>query len=711
MTSHSRTRARHRPAFAAVLLALLAGCASVPPPVPTVAMEQKLAWILRLEDERVLRDPAPAPVPPAPAGRGRRAVALPPSPDLLALLGDDLARVRRSAAIATGRVGLREGIAPLAETLAGDADPAVRQAAAFALGLIGDAEGGAPLRRALGDPDALVQGRAAEALGLIGDAAAAGDVGQMVARQLQASGAGLFDPDESGEGREPAAEAFRLGVVALARLKAYEPLAAAVLDASGQPRTRWWPIAFALQRCEDARALPALRTLARAGGSVGRAFAARGLGGLKDRDAVPLLVEMAGNWRADARVAVSAVRALGQVGDAASASALARLLAARDVDPLVQLEVIAAVGAARAREAIERVQDLTGHPSPPVRAAALRALREIDEESFTIVLSGLDADRHWSVRAATASVLGTLDAGRAAPRLAAMLDDPDPRVVPAVLRALAQLRAPGVEARLADALRHEDVVIRMAAAAALGELKPAGGDARLAEAYRAWANDDTYVARGAALDALAKYGAPARPALEEALADREWPLRLKAAALLRALDPASAAAPARPVGTGRAPAWYESPELVAPSVSPQVYLETARGTVQLELLVVDAPLTCANFVALARRRFFDGSLLHRVVPNFVVQDGDPRGDGEGGPGYTIRDELNGRAYLRGTVGMALDGPDTGGSQFFVTHSPQPHLEARYTVFARVVAGMEVVDRLQPWDEILRVRVWDGKAYE
>ena len=91
-----------------------------------------------------------------------------------------------------------------------------------------------------------------------------------------------------------------------------------------------------------------------------------------------------------------------------------------------------------------------------------------------------------------------------------------------------------------------------------------------------------------------------------------------------------------------------------------------------------------------------------------MQDGDPRGDGEGGPGYTIRDELNERPYLRGTVGMALDWADTGGSQFFITHSPQPHLDAKYTVFGHVVAGMDVVDRLAAGRrDSRRMRVWDG----
>jgi cyclophilin family peptidyl-prolyl cis-trans isomerase len=117
-----------------------------------------------------------------------------------------------------------------------------------------------------------------------------------------------------------------------------------------------------------------------------------------------------------------------------------------------------------------------------------------------------------------------------------------------------------------------------------------------------------------------------------------------------------------------------------------------------------------NFVSLARKNFLGATPFHRVVPNFVTQDGDPRGDGEGGPGYTIRDEINQRPYLRGAVGMALDWEDTGGSQFFITHSPQPHLDGRHTVFGQVVAGMDVVDRLTQGDQIRSVRVWDGVAW-
>ncbi|HEV2984098.1 MAG TPA: peptidylprolyl isomerase, partial [Vicinamibacterales bacterium] len=216
----------------------------------------------------------------------------------------------------------------------------------------------------------------------------------------------------------------------------------------------------------------------------------------------------------------------------------------------------------------------------------------------------------------------------------------------------------------------------------------------------------------AALAALAEYGAAAAtPVLKAAFIDKDWAVRVRAARLMAQLDPSSAAEAAsqiRPAPTTLAAEVYQAPRLTTPEVSTQAYLDTDRGTIQIELAVLDAPLTVENFVALARKGYFNGLSVHRVVPDFVVQDGDPRGDGEGGPGYSIRDELNQRPYLRGTVGMALDPwPDTGGSQYFIAHSPQPHLDAKYTVFGRVVSGMDVVDQIQQGDVIRRVRIWDG----
>jgi len=119
------------------------------------------------------------------------------------------------------------------------------------------------------------------------------------------------------------------------------------------------------------------------------------------------------------------------------------------------------------------------------------------------------------------------------------------------------------------------------------------------------------------------------------------------------------------------------------------------------------PRTSANIWHLAKKGFFNGLTFHRVEPNFVVQGGDPRGDGDGGPGYTIRCEVTDRRYLRGTIGMALSGQDTGGSQFFFTTSEQPHLEGRYTAFGEVAEGMEVVDALMEGEVITQVEATES----
>ncbi len=136
---------------------------------------------------------------------------------------------------------------------------------------------------------------------------------------------------------------------------------------------------------------------------------------------------------------------------------------------------------------------------------------------------------------------------------------------------------------------------------------------------------------------------------------------------------------------------------------------TEKGAFTIDLLPEDAPLTVDNFIRLARAGYFNGVMVHRVVPNFVMQDGDPRGDGNGGPGWSIRCEVNMVPYERGAVGMALSGKDTGGSQWFVTHAPQPHLDGGYTVFGRVNEGdMKIVDRVARGDKILSVKIIEAK---
>jgi cyclophilin family peptidyl-prolyl cis-trans isomerase len=139
-------------------------------------------------------------------------------------------------------------------------------------------------------------------------------------------------------------------------------------------------------------------------------------------------------------------------------------------------------------------------------------------------------------------------------------------------------------------------------------------------------------------------------------------------------------------------------------------LRTDKGTFTIEFFPEEAPLTVDNFIKLARSGYFNNVSIHRVVPNFVVQDGDgTRGDGNGGPGWQIRCEINQIPYDRGAVGMALSGKDTGGSQWFVTHSPQPHLDGGYTVFGRVnESDMKIVDNLARGDKILSVTIVEQK---
>jgi len=704
-----------------VLLSLLpAACLSTPPPklpdAPIVPERQKMAWILQLEDQRILRFELPAPPPPPPPVKGKKPaptpVAPPPSssPDLAVLIKDAEPRIRRRAALAVGRVKDRAGIALLTPVLA-DTDPEVRAMAAFALGLIGHASAEQALSPLLTDAVPLVRGRAAEALGQIGAKGAATAIGQMAGEYAKHSSVTAMQPDDESWPAAPEAEAFKLGLFALVRLSAYDAIAGAVLNGS-EPVTEWWPVAYALQRVEDQRAAPALLRLLQAKGRYSRAFAARGLGRLKHADAAkPLQALLEPSAKAGLEVTVSAVRALAQVGATTAVPALVRLAGDPKTDANVRLEAVSALGELRSPEGLATAQDLMTDEWPGLRAAAVRAAAAIDPDSFVSVLAGMEPDRSWRVRAALAGVLGTLPAEVVGVRLRAMLDDDDKRVIPSVLDSLARLKVSDLHAIAIARLADSDPAVREAAVNALGTSKADGTADALRQAYKTALADDTHDVRTAILQALVALGpAEATATLREALTDKEWAVRVRAQELLAKVDPQAEVPSIAPVPNAPI-APYDDPALIAPPNSPHVFLETEYGTIEFQLAVLDAPQTSRNFVELVKKGFFNGLEVHRVVANFVVQDGDPRGDGNGGPGYTIRDELNERPYLRGTVGMALQWRDTGGSQFFIAHSPQPHLDARYTAFGQVVNGLDVLDRIRPGDRIVRVRVWDGTKWQ
>jgi cyclophilin family peptidyl-prolyl cis-trans isomerase len=138
---------------------------------------------------------------------------------------------------------------------------------------------------------------------------------------------------------------------------------------------------------------------------------------------------------------------------------------------------------------------------------------------------------------------------------------------------------------------------------------------------------------------------------------------------------------------------------------PQVTIQTNKGNIVLELAEDDAPNTVANFISLAEKGYYDGLLFHRVIANFMIQGGDPKGTGSGGPGYVIADEFSPKLHhTRGVISMANAGPNTGGSQFFITHVATPHLDGKHAVFGKVTSGMEVVDAIQQGDKMIKVAV-------
>lgn len=689
----------------AACLVFVAGCASSPPVAAPRSPEPAdlMSWILRLEDERRLADPAPAPgaaVSPPPA-----TAPVPPRADLLALLEAPEAHLRRRAALAVGRVGLTAGVDALAGLLA-DPEPEVRQMAAFGLGLIGDPGAVDVLVDALDDPAPPVQGRAAQALARLGADSAAPAIGAMVRRHV--TSAYDLDPDDMTYPQGASVEAFRLGVYALGELQAFEPLAEAVLGEDSRPILWWWPVAYALGSTGDERALPALATLAGVQGSVGVALAAEGLGRLADPGGTEALTDLLSLERRGRAVVLSALRALGEMDDPRAAEELDRFVRIAGLDRQLRRAAVDALANHASRVSIEVFVELLGHPWAPLRAASIRALSRVDPERFLLVLSGLGSDPDWRVRAAAAEGLGHASPEAAGATLEAMLNDEDQRVLPAVLDALAAGEPAGIASLLLDRLETPDVVVRATAARLLGELQPPDAEAALAAAYEAAEPDASFLARAAIVDALAAYGGDtAQETLGVALADRDWPVRVRAAEHLAHLDPESDPAAAIRPAQGLRRVDHAAPHLTNPQVSPHVYIETARGTIEIELAVLDAPLTAESFTTLARQGFFDGLTFYRVVPGEAAYSGDPRSDDKGGAGFTLRDEPSQLPFLRGTVGLARDRPDTGGSRFFITLAPQPRLDGRYTAFGRVVAGMDAADGLQTGDRIDRVLVWDG----
>jgi cyclophilin family peptidyl-prolyl cis-trans isomerase len=298
---------------------------------------------------------------------------------------------------------------------------------------------------------------------------------------------------------------------------------------------------------------------------------------------------------------------------------------------------------------------------------------------------------------------------------------------PAALRAYAAYKPADLAQVLREHLSHRDVFVRAAAAELLGDLpstKENSDALKLAYASAILADMHDNDAQLAILSALVKIDKVAgAEVIGLAIDSPDYVVRRHVAALIRENGLAGSKAElkeaAEPVLTHQLRFNTKLGQILNTDAdyrraasrkngTVKAVLTTEKGTFTIDLLPEDAPLTVDNFIKLARARYFNGLEVHRVVPNFVMQDGDPRGDGNGGPGWSIRCEINMIPYGRGAVGMALSGKDTGGSQWFVTHSPQPHLDGGYTVFGKVNdAGMTVVDKIVRGDKILSVKIVEG----
>jgi cyclophilin family peptidyl-prolyl cis-trans isomerase/HEAT repeat protein len=482
-----------------------------------------------------------------------------------------------------------------------------------------------------------------------------------------------------------------------------------------------------------------------------RANAARVLGITVDAASFTPLLDRAVK-DSDSRVRVSAIRALGTLKDPRAVKPLLAaypIIGLRDRQKINELlEVATAFGNIYngmpnddVSVWLRQLHTLVGGVAPEVEIALVRLspknyLRELGKHESAKVAAQRLLLTNWRAASSLAQGLGAFAAlpettseiksarSEAQDVLRGMLDYRNSGLkintlvavhseiaIPDVLRAYAAFKPKDLDEVSRKHLKERDVVIRGTAADLLGDLPPDGTNSRalIAALPVALTDKDLNDAALSILDSLGKQkNAKATEAITTVLGHPDHLIRRKAISLLKANGTGDLSIHRGIVQTRNTNADYDR------AVSRigrrfNAVVDTSRGAFTIELLPEAAPLTVDNFIQLANRRYFNGITIHRVVPNFVLQDGDPRGDGNGGPGYQIRCEINEVPYNRGAVGMALSGKDTGGSQWFVTHSPQPHLDGGYTVFGNVVSGMDTVDQIQRGDVIRSITITEPRS--
>ncbi|HEX9458076.1 MAG TPA: HEAT repeat domain-containing protein [Thermoanaerobaculia bacterium] len=574
------------------------------------------------------------------------------------------------------------GVAQLV-TLVSDPDANVRATAAFALGQIGDATSIDALLQFAGDADGDVAGEAVEAL-------------SKLAAKAPLARYAAFASAQTPEGIRARAIRF------LFRFKSDEASAiAAEALASPSPRIRE-EATYDLARRAYAPARPRLELLVSDPNPQTRANVMSALGRIGSAESLTLLIEALRDphpWvRTNAVVAISRLAAkdrkvIERPEMARDAMRVLELL--DDPDPGTRASSIDAIGyySPHSEPARRRLLEIAANGSRWDRELAAGAIaKNLGEEKLLPAdLSG------WAKVRVLEAATAISDAVRE--RYA---HDPDPLVHTQALATIADdhvdANLPLIRAGLDDA----DVIVRGYAIGRYSKSHDASKLATLQAAEQRARSDKQNDARLAAIGSIAEIDYPEREkVLRALLADRDPVVRRIAAdaieQLLKKPRPQYTPLPGMRTDYAEIVEWSRHPHTAT--------IHMTRGNIQIALLTNDAPVTTWNFAQLARAKYFDNSSFMRVVPNFVIQGGDPRNDMEGSPGFSIRDEINLQKYTRATVGMALSGPDTGGSQFFITHSSQPHLDGGYTIFGRVTAGMTaVVDQTERGDKVETIAI-------
>ena len=612
--------------------------------------------------------------------------------------------VRRQGALAAGRIGDPAAVDLLLPVL-NDSVPGAQAAAAFALGLLKDARAIPLLLEKVRAVSSVEQGapqlEAVTAIAKIG-----GDEGARALSDILAAGS---------PGGGAATPVVNAALLESWRLGPRAPVAELVRFTDAFDAATRWRALYSLARLRAAPgAAPLIRALSDRDAQT-RTVAARGLGKalvdsarLDPRDAVAGLRRLLDD--PDAHIRINALRALASFRDSTLAGAVVRLVADRDIGVAVQAETT--LGVMRGAVALAALRPRLTNSVFALKRQAIIAVAQADSGAGVAAAIAVGKDADWRWRSVAAEAFG---AARARDRLEGQLTDPDGRVVAQALQALQRIVPADDSSLLARArvlLTHADPAVRSVAADLLARHSNVDDVDLLVAAYTRAAGDpfnDARLSAVSGLGAIAASSANGRQRVATKFVSvtprpDDYLVRRLAADTLP--DTRDAWGPVLPIATGRTLADYRdvARRWLAPALAgsnPHVFLETDRGTLDIELLPAEAPLTVAVAIDLVNRRYFDGTRWHRVVPNFVVQDGDPRGDGWGGPGFAIRDEINPVRYETGTVGMALSGPNTGGSQYFITHSAQPHLDGIYTIFGRVVGtnGAAVLNAIGQGDRI------------